>query len=113
MLPEFRSEPFTDFSRPENETAFRAALDFVKSTLGKTYPLVIDGQQVAVSETYPYINPSRPAEVVGQFANGTEAHANQAVEAAWEAFQTWQYVPVQERVGYLLRAAAEMRRRKL
>src|SRR6185503_18472775 len=112
MLPEYRNEPFTDFSRPENETAFRAALDSVKATLGKTYPLVIDGKQIAVNSTFPSINPSRPAEVVGQFANGTEEHVNQAVEAAWNAFQTWQYVPVQERIGYLLRAAAEMRRRK-
>ncbi|MEO8607784.1 MAG: L-glutamate gamma-semialdehyde dehydrogenase [Chloroflexota bacterium] len=112
MLPDYRNEPFTDFSRPENESAFKAALDFVKATLGKIYPLVIDGKQIAVTQTFPSINPSRPAEVVGQFANGTEDHANQAVEAASKAFETWQYVPVQERVGYLLRAAAEMRRRK-
>ena len=112
MLPEFRNEPFTDFSRPENEAAFRAALNAIKVTLGKTYPLVINGKSITIADTFPSINPSRPAEVVGHFANGNANHADAAVEAAWDAFQTWQYVPVAERVRYLLRAAAEMRRRK-
>lgn len=112
MLPEFRNEPFTDFSRPENEAAFRSALNAVKATLGKTYPLVINGKPITIADTFPSINPSRPAEVVGHFANGNAGHADAAVEAAWDAFQTWQYVPVAERVRYLLRAAAEMRRRK-
>jgi len=112
MLPEFRSEPYTDFSRPENESAFRAALDSVKTTIGNTYPLVIGGKQIPLSDTFPSLNPSRPAEAVGHFANGTADHADQAIEAAWEAFQTWRYVSVEERTRYLLRAAAEMRRRK-
>ncbi len=112
MLPDYRPEAFTDFSRPENEAAFRAALDAVKATLGKTYPLVIGGNEIDVTDTFPSINPARPAEVVGHFANGTADHADQAIEAASMAFQTWQHVPVAERVRYLLRASAEMRRRK-
>ena len=82
MLPEFHNEPFTDFSVSEHETAFRAALDKVKSELGRTYPLVIGGEIIEVDDVFPSVNPARPDEVVGYFANGTAAHVDQAVAAA-------------------------------
>lgn len=112
MLPEFRSEPFIDFTRPENDAAMRAALSQAKAEMGKTYPLVIGGEVIELKDTFLSVNPSRPADVLGYFANGTAAHADQAIAAASEAFKTWQYVPVEERARYLLRAAAAMRRRK-
>lgn len=112
MLPEFRSEPFIDFTRPENDAAMRAALSQAKAEMGKTYPLVIGDEVIELKDTFLSVNPSRPADVLGYFANGTEAHADQAIAAASEAFKTWQYVPVEERARYLLRAAAAMRRRK-
>ncbi|MFN8376885.1 MAG: L-glutamate gamma-semialdehyde dehydrogenase [Anaerolineae bacterium] len=112
MLPTFRNEPFTDFSKPENEAAFRAALDQARAEAGRTYPLIIGGEQLTLQDTFASINPARPAEAIGHFANGTAAHVDQAVKAATAAFQTWQFTPVEERVRYLLRAAAAMRRRR-
>jgi 1-pyrroline-5-carboxylate dehydrogenase len=87
-------------------------LEKVKKDLGRKYPLVIDGKETYLDKTFPSINPSRPAEVVGHFADGTAEHADLAIAAASEAFKTWQYVAVEERARYLLSAAAEMRRRK-
>src|SRR5437764_15490495 len=48
FLPEgpFRNEPFTDFSRPENARAMRAALAKVHSELGREYPLIIGGESI-------------------------------------------------------------------
>ncbi len=112
MLPAFQSEPMSDFSKPENQRAFVAALDRIKQAMGRTYPLVIGGDEVRLDDTFPSINPARPWEVVGHFANGTAAHADKAIERAAEAFKTWQYTPVADRARYLLRASAEMRRRK-
>jgi 1-pyrroline-5-carboxylate dehydrogenase len=112
VLPPFRNEPFTDFTSPANIEAFCDALNKVKSELGRTYPLVINGKKITLAESAPSINPSRPAEVIGHFANATTDHADHAVAAAAEAFKTWQYVPARERAGYLFSAAAEMRRRK-
>jgi 1-pyrroline-5-carboxylate dehydrogenase len=112
MLPPFRNEPMTDFSIQANIDAFCDALNLVKRELGHTYPLVIGGQRITLEQTVESNNPSRPKEVVGYFANGTVEHADQAVEAATEAFRTWQYVPAEERARYLLSAASEMRRRK-
>ncbi len=112
MLPEFRNEPFTDFSQPENVAAFRAALDQVKAEIGQTYPLVIGGERITLEQTFPSINPSRSEEVLGNFSKGGQKEADQAMAAALSAFESWRFVPGQERARYLLRAAAEMRRRK-
>ena len=49
---------------------------------------------------------------MAKFPNGTAEQADQAIAAAAQAFTAWQYVAVDERVRYLLHAAAEMRRRK-
>jgi 1-pyrroline-5-carboxylate dehydrogenase len=112
MLTPYQNEPFTDFSDPKNVEAFCDALNKVKRELGQTHSLVINGEKIPLNETFETINPSRPSEVLGYFANGDASHADMAIEAAAEAFKTWQYVPAQERAGYLLSAGAEMRRRK-
>ena len=110
MLPAYNVQSFTDFNKPENDAAMKAALAAAKAELGKTYPLVIGGKTITLKDTFASINPARPAEVIGNFANGTADHADQAVAAATEAFKTWQHVPVQDRARYLLRAAAGMKR---
>ncbi len=112
MLPPYHNEPLTDFSLQAQQVAFVRSMEKVKAELGKTYPLVIDGEARVLNQTFPSINPARPAEIVGSFADGTAEHVDQAVAAATKAFETWQYVPVEERARYLLTAAAEMRRRK-
>ncbi|MBI5670000.1 MAG: L-glutamate gamma-semialdehyde dehydrogenase [Chloroflexi bacterium] len=112
MLPDFRNEPLTDFSKVENVEAFRAALNQVKAEIGQSYPLVIGGQRIHADSTFTSINPSRPAEVLGHFVSGSKEQADMALAAAEEAFRSWQYVPAAERARTLLRAAAEMRRRK-
>jgi 1-pyrroline-5-carboxylate dehydrogenase len=112
MLPPYRSEPYTDFTKRENENAFRAALDKMKSELGRTYPLVIGGEEIMSDDMFPSINPSRPQEVLGYFANGTGGHVDQAIEMAAEAFESWRHVPVGDRARYLLRASAALRRRR-
>ncbi len=112
MLPEFRNEPNIDFSLEANCEGFRQALNQVRADFGKTYPMVIGGQEVRLDAVFPSVNPARPDEVLGYFADGTAAHADQATEAAAAAFETWQYTPAEDRVRYVLRAAAAMRRRK-
>ncbi len=112
MLPPYRPEPLTDFTQPANRQAFEQALAAVTANLGKTYPLVIGGEHITLSDVFPSVNPSRPSQVLGYFANGSAEHADRATEAAYEAFKTWQHTPPAERARYLLNAAAEMRRHK-
>lgn len=114
MLRPYSPEALTDFSREDNRASLAAALEQVKASLvGRAYPMVIDGQTVTTgNDALISVNPSRPAEVVARFPNGDVSHADKAIQAAARAFPAWSRVPVAERARYLLRAAAEMRRRK-
>jgi 1-pyrroline-5-carboxylate dehydrogenase len=112
MLPAYHNEPFVDFTHPDNEAAMRAALEKVRGQLGRTYPIVIDGQAITTDDVFASENPSRPEEIVGVFQQGTAQHVDHAVTVAAAAFETWKYTTVEERARCLLRAAAELRRRK-
>jgi 1-pyrroline-5-carboxylate dehydrogenase len=112
-LPEFRNEPFTDFSKPENAAAMERALAEVKGQFAKTYPLIIGGEKITTDKTIDSINPANPSQVVGRVASATVELANRAIDVAHEAFHSWRKVPAQQRAEYLFKAAAELRRRKL
>jgi 1-pyrroline-5-carboxylate dehydrogenase len=111
-LSEFRNEPFTDFSYPENAAAMQKALADVRAQFGKTYPLIIGGERVTTDKTIDSINPANPKDVVGRVASATVELANRAIETANQAFQSWRKVPAEQRADYLFKAAAELRRRK-
>jgi len=112
-VPPFRNEPFTDFSQPEARRAMQEALARVRAEFGRHYPLWIGGRPVDTEERIVSYNPGRKTEVVGTVAKATREHADQAMEAAWKAFESWSRVPAAARAAVLFRAAAIMRRRKL
>lgn len=112
MPNEFRNEPFTDFSKDENANAMRAALEKVKSQLGREYPLVIGGERIKTESKLDSLNPANRAEIVGRFQKATKELANRAVEAAYKAFQTWKQTSPVERAELLFRVAGILRERK-
>jgi 1-pyrroline-5-carboxylate dehydrogenase len=89
MSTEFRNEPLTDFSKEENAQAMRAAIEKVKAQLGDEYPLVIGGERIKTGSTIESVNPAARTQVVGRFHKATKELAERAVEAAYEAFQSW------------------------
>src|SRR5262245_31259645 len=109
MLPEFRNEPFTDFSKPENVKKMKDALELVKGQLGQTFPLVIGDKQIFDGPTLNSISPFDNNLVVARFPKATVEQANQAVEVAHEAFKTWSRVDPKTRADYVFRAAATLR----
>jgi 1-pyrroline-5-carboxylate dehydrogenase len=109
----FKNEPFTDFKHPENVRAMRAALELVAGQLGREYDLVIGGERFRTEGKIRSQNPARPAEVVGIHQKAGSEHAEQAMRAALDAFESWSRVPVKERVSLLLGAADLIRQRKL
>jgi len=111
-LAEFRNEPLTDFSKPQNRSAMEAALQKVRGEFGREYPLVIGGRRITGLKTFDSVNPAHKGEVVAKFQKGTKTHAEQAIDAGWKAFESWKRAPVSERAGLLLRAAELMRKRK-
>jgi 1-pyrroline-5-carboxylate dehydrogenase len=114
ILDEFKNEPFTDYSRPENAEAMRAAIEQVQSELGREYPIVINGEKITLDDKFQSINPADKEQVVGVFseADVDTGLANRAIEAATEAFKSWRNVPPAERAEYLFRAAEIIRTRK-
>ena len=108
----FANTPLLDFNTPENARAQEEALRQVESEFDLTYPLIIGGERRQTAETFASINPARPDQVVARFAKAGVEEANQAVTAAWETFQTWQYTPAAERAGYLFEAARLLRERR-
>jgi 1-pyrroline-5-carboxylate dehydrogenase len=112
MTTEFRNEPFTDFTKPENAAAMRTAIDKVKGELGQEYPLVIGGERIETDGKIDSINPANRTQIVGRFSKATKELANRAVETASKTFETWKNVPAEERAQLLFRVAELMRARK-
>jgi len=112
VLTEFRNEPYTDYSTPENRAAYEAALKRAAAEAGRRHDLLIGGKRVATKATFTSTNPCRSSEVLAMFSKGGLAEADQALAAATEAFKSWSRTDAKERAGYLLKAAALMRRRK-
>jgi RHH-type proline utilization regulon transcriptional repressor/proline dehydrogenase/delta 1-pyrroline-5-carboxylate dehydrogenase len=112
IIPPFKNEPLSDFSREESRAAMQAALADVKKQLGQQYPLVIGGQKVPITATMDSLNPSHVREVVGKCARATPEQARAALDAAVAAFPSWRATLPLERADYLVAAATIMRRRR-
>jgi RHH-type proline utilization regulon transcriptional repressor/proline dehydrogenase/delta 1-pyrroline-5-carboxylate dehydrogenase len=109
---QFRNEPLVDFSREEDRRAMQAALEQVKTQLGKSYPLVIAGREVKNEATLDSLNPSHKRQVVGKCAKATKSQAEEAVAAARSALTDWRDTPTKKRAEYLFQAAKVMQRRR-
>ena len=112
MLPEFKNEPLTDFSKDSNREDFAAALRKVESRLPLQGSNRIGGSKTGAPTAFQSVNPARSSQVVGRFPQGTREDAERSVEAAAAAFQIWSRTPAEERWKLLLRIASILRDRK-
>ncbi len=111
-VSEFVNEPFIDFSRPENRKRMEEALKKVAGEFGREYPMYIGGHKVITTGKKTSTNPSHPSQVIGVFQSASVEQANQAVELAAKAFESWKRVLAEQRVQCLFRAAQILRERK-
>lgn len=112
MLIDYKNEPLTDFSIPQNKLAFEEALKKVDAEKGKSYPIIIGGERIYTDKTIVSINPSNFNEVIGKTASGNKDLAEKAILSAHKAFESWKNVSPRERANYLFNVAAIIRRRK-
>src|SRR6059036_2409165 len=103
-LPEFRNEPFTDFSADAGRTAMQKALRTVAAQIGKEFPLIIGGQRVTTKDKFNSYNPSQKDEVVAvcQKAAAEQVRATRRQTPAPPPRPP--RGPAEERVAILLRA---------
>lgn len=112
MKRPFVNEPLTDFSVRANAQAFQLALDKVRATFGRAYPLIIGGEKIYTDDVLESRNPANPSEVIGRVSQATAELADRAVREAANAFEHWKRIPYAERARYLFHAAKIMRERK-
>jgi len=103
-----------DFSVDANDKALKTALEEVRDNFGKEYDLYINGKWVKGDKgTFESKNPSNLDEVIGVFQKASKDQAVEALQSAWKAFETWQYVSAEERAEYLFKAAEIAQRRRM
>src|SRR3984885_12905232 len=108
----FVNEPFIDFTLPENKRRMQAALDDVRSKLGREYDMIIGGKRLRTAGKILSMNPAPPAEVIGVHQKAGAEQVEPAMQAAQAAYLTWSRTSVEERADLLFRAAALIRERK-
>jgi RHH-type proline utilization regulon transcriptional repressor/proline dehydrogenase/delta 1-pyrroline-5-carboxylate dehydrogenase len=105
----FQNEPQADFTRPEVRKSFSEAIGSVSEKFGKTWPLIIGGQQVTTADRLSSVNPAKPDESVGYVCQAGKDEIDLAIAAAGEAQPGWEKTPAAERAQLLFRAAEIMR----
>jgi len=76
------------------------------------HPNFIGGRWIEASAAAPNVNPSNTGDIVGEYARGTRADANNAIEAAKAAFQAWSRSSPQLRYDALKKVSDEILSRK-
>jgi 1-pyrroline-5-carboxylate dehydrogenase len=108
----YAPEPYSDFSDPAAQGAFRAAVAAVESRLGDSAGPIIAGEPVATDDTFESLDPSMPSRLVGVVGAGDAELAGRALDAAWGAYGPWRSLPALERARYGVKLAELMRRDK-
>ena len=110
---EFRGEPDTDFSLPQNVAWAEQLVERWEKRCGENaleIPLFVAGQEVTderlVSEC---LDPSRPGVVVGRYRHASDDDIDAAVACAKHDEDGWRSMSHQQRAGVLRRAAHELR----
>ncbi len=93
------------FTNEEQRKLFSLTLEQTKQTLGRHYPLIINGEDIDSSEKITSINPAEPEQIIGTVSSANHKHADQALMAAKAAFPSWSQTAVQQRADYLRRVA--------
>jgi RHH-type proline utilization regulon transcriptional repressor/proline dehydrogenase/delta 1-pyrroline-5-carboxylate dehydrogenase len=102
-------EPPADFSQLSHREAMREALQTIKASLGRSYPLFLGGQAVETGQWQEVRNPAQPSQLIGRAAMAGAAEVDRAVQAAHGALAEWSLTPARERCAALRRAAGLMR----
>ncbi len=112
-MEKFANMTYLDFSNPEISKAQKEAIAKVKAEFGKEYANIINGEKVFTEKKTKSYNPANTDELIGTFQKGGQKEAEEAIQAAAAAFETWKYVDAYERAQYLFKAAAVIKRRRL
>jgi len=86
-----------------------AAIERVKSTFGRSYPIVIGGRDVRAASEFDDRSPIDTRILLGKFQSGGRQEARDAIRAAKTAFPAWSARPWSDRVASLRNVANGIR----
>jgi 1-pyrroline-5-carboxylate dehydrogenase len=89
-----------------------AAIESVKKTFGKSYPLVINGREVHAANEFDDRSPIDTRILLGTFQNASREQTRDAIAAARAAYPAWSARPWTERVALLKKVADGIRARR-
>lgn len=105
-MTDFKLTYATMFNPPEElHIKYDAALQKVKSNLGKEHAMLINGKDVFADEKFSDHSPINTDWTLAVMQKGNEKHAQAAMQAARNAFPIWSKMPWQKRVELLRKAA--------
>ncbi|MGH2562795.1 MAG: aldehyde dehydrogenase family protein [Thermomicrobiales bacterium] len=93
--------------------AFDEALTALKAHLGRTYPMVVNGEERNSGDTFEVRAPADRDLLIGVFQRGSARDVDDAVAAARAAYPAWSGRPYRDRVAIMRRAAELIRERKI
>ena len=108
---QFQNEAPLDWTKKENRERMIWALKNLKEDLGKSYPLVINGQEFKTDNFLKSFNPSDHT-LIGSVTQAGVKEADLAVATAQKAFTSWSATPVQERIKKMQLLAEEILKRR-
>jgi 1-pyrroline-5-carboxylate dehydrogenase len=89
----------------ELQSAFDAAVEKVRGDLGKSYPMLIGGEERRGDQEFEDRSPIDTEIVVSRFPVGTRQDVQDAVAAARKAFPAWRDLGWRKRIEIMRRAA--------
>ncbi len=111
-MKDFKNEPYTDFSKPENQKKMLDALMKAESELGKEYPIIIGSDEIMLDNKFRSYNPAEKDQIIGIFQKADRETGKKAMKKALDCFKSWRFVPPEERAEFLFNAAEIMRKRR-
>ncbi|MFH1065721.1 MAG: L-glutamate gamma-semialdehyde dehydrogenase [Nanoarchaeota archaeon] len=101
----FRNCEYFDYKNDEKaRNDMLNAIAKVRSEFGKEYPLLIDNSHIYSRRYIESYNPSEKNELVGIANSGNARDAEDALNAAERAFESWKRVPIEQRVDIIMKA---------
>jgi len=108
----FENEVYFDYTKEEHINKQKEVIEQVRKQLSKEYGNIVGGKEVFTERKTKSYNPANTDELIGTFQKAGQKEAEEAMQAALKAFETWKNVPAEERAGYLFKAAEIMRQRR-
>jgi RHH-type transcriptional regulator, proline utilization regulon repressor / proline dehydrogenase / delta 1-pyrroline-5-carboxylate dehydrogenase len=108
----FQNAADTDYADTDKRTKAQQGLEQVKQQLGKTYLPLINGEYLETPNYLDSVNPARNTELIGKVGQISLEQAEQAMNAAKEAFKAWKTTPATTRANILRKAADLMEQRR-